>query len=90
MPVELADVFGVSAKPVLSYIIRESVDNKFTAALESDRQIDVYGSSKQGKTALVSKYLPYDENIVVSLTPRTNIIDIYNSILRQLGIRIGK
>lgn len=88
MPIKLLDVFGVSAKPVLSYIVRDAVDTKFTAALESDRQVVVYGSSKQGKTALVSKYLPYEQNIVVSLTPRTNVIDIYNSILRQLGIRI--
>ena len=88
MPIELSDVFGVSAKPVLSYIVRDSVDTKFTDALKSDRQVVVYGSSKQGKTALVSKYLPYDENIIVSVTPRTNVIDIYSSILRQLDIRI--
>lgn len=88
MSILLPEVFGVSAKPVRSYIVRDAVDDKFTAALESDRQIVVYGSSKQGKTALVSKYLPYKQNIVVSLTPRTNVIDIYNAILRQLDIRI--
>lgn len=83
-----SDVFGVSAKPVRSYIVRPAVDNKFTNALDSDRQIVVYGSSKQGKTALVSKYLPYEDNITVSVTPRTNVTDIYSSILRQLGIKI--
>ncbi len=41
---------------VLSYVKRDEVDNKFTEALNFDKQIIVYGSSKQGKTALVSKY----------------------------------
>lgn len=48
----------------------------------------MYGSSKPGKTALVSKYIPYQKNILVSLSPRTNLLDIYLSILRQAGIRI--
>ena len=40
------------------------------------------------KTALVSRHLPYEENIVVRLTPNTNISDIYSSILRQIGVEI--
>jgi hypothetical protein len=48
----------------------------------------VYGSSKQGKTALVSKYLPYDKNLLVSLTPKTGIVDVYHTILSGAGVRI--
>ncbi|MFH2065648.1 MAG: hypothetical protein ABIK15_10665 [Pseudomonadota bacterium] len=88
MAIQTKDVFGVSSKPVLSYIERPSVDDKFVEALKSDKQIVVYGSSKQGKTALVTKHLPYEDNITVSVTPKTNVIDIYASILRQLGIKI--
>jgi hypothetical protein len=53
-----------------------------------DKQIVVYGASKQGKTALVQRYLPYEDNIVVRLTPKTEIADAYRSILRQAGITI--
>lgn len=84
----LEDVFGVSTRPVLSYVTRSSVDDRFVEALKADKQIVVHGSSKQGKTALVQTYLPYDKNLVVRLTPKTQIIDIYASILRQSGIEI--
>ncbi len=57
----LSDVFGVSPKPVLSYVERDEVDSRFRDAIASDKQVVVYGSSKQGKTALVSKYLPYEK-----------------------------
>jgi hypothetical protein len=88
MPTMLEDVFGVSSRPVLSYVQRRSVDDRFQEALKADKQIVVHGSSKQGKTALVQTYLPYEKNLVVRLTPKTNIIDIYASVLRQSGIEI--
>lgn len=85
---KLEAVFGVSASQVLSYIERTDVDDKFRDALSTDKQIIVYGASKQGKTALVSKYLPYKENLQISVTPKTEIRDIYASVLRQSGIII--
>ena len=85
---KLEEVFGVSSKPVLSYIERPDVDNKFKDALTSDKQIIVYGASKQGKTALVTKHIPVEDNITVSLTPRTSVVDIYKSILGKAGIRL--
>ena len=81
-------VFGVSATPVLSYVQRGAVDDSFVSAFKADKQIVVYGSSKQGKTALVQRYVPYGEHIVVRLTPKTEIEDVYRSILRQSGIEI--
>lgn len=86
---KLEDVFGVNSKTVLSYVERDDVDNSFKEALASGKQVVVYGSSKQGKTALVSKYLPYENNILVSLTPRTEVIDIYQAILQKAGVRIA-
>lgn len=85
----LEEVFGVSSKHVESYLEREGVDAKFREAIETDKQVVVYGSSKQGKTSLVSKYLPYDENILVSLTPKTTVLDIYQTILSSVGVRIA-
>lgn len=86
--VKLEDVFGVSRKPVLSYIERQEVDGLFENAIRSDKQIIVYGASKQGKTALVSKYLPYDECLAISCSPKSQVADIYKSILRKLDIEI--
>jgi hypothetical protein len=86
---KLEEVFGVSAKPVLSYVERPEVDDRFRDAILSDKEIIVYGSSKQGKTALVSKHLPYDKHIAVSLTPRTTVLDIYQTILAKGGVRIA-
>jgi hypothetical protein len=88
MSITLDNVFGVSSKLVLSYVERQDVDNRFTAALKSNKQIVVYGSSKQGKTALVSKHSPLYQSISVSLSPKTELIDIYSSILRQANIRV--
>jgi len=84
----LDEVFGVSSKPVLSYVERPEVDTRFVEALASDKEVIVYGSSKQGKTALVSKHLPYDRHILVSLTPKTAVLDIYQTILSKAGVRI--
>lgn len=84
----LEDVFGVTSKPVLSYVERSQVDDSFREALSSRKQIIVYGSSKQGKTALVSKYLPYSENLLVSLTPKTQLLDVYQTILSKAGVKI--
>ena len=85
---QLEEVFGVTSKQILSYVTRTQVDDSFRQALTSHKQIIVYGSSKQGKTALVSKHLPYDNHLLVSLTPKTQLIDIYQSILSRAGIRI--
>lgn len=86
---KVEEVFGVTSRPILSYVEREEVDSSFREALESHKQIIVYGSSKQGKTALVSKHLPYGDNIVVSLTPKTQLLDIYQYVLSQAGVKIA-
>lgn len=85
---KVEDVFGVSVKNQKSYIERERVDNKFIEALKSEKQIIVFGSSKQGKTALVKKYINYEENIVISLSPKHSLKDIYQAILRKSGVKL--
>lgn len=85
---QLEDVFGVTSRPVLSYVERPQVDNSFREALNAHKQIIVYGSSKQGKTALVSKHLPYDDNLLVSLTPKTSLLDVYQHILSKAGVKL--
>lgn len=84
----LEDVLGVSGKHIKSYISRDHVDTKLIDALRTDKQVIVYGASKQGKTALVSKYVKYEDNIVVSLSPKFKMEDIYKAILRDAGVNV--
>lgn len=85
---ELTEVFGVSADQVKSYVVRNDIDGLFATVINHHKHVVVYGASKQGKTALVSRYLPYDKNVVVRLSPNSNVEDIYSSILRQCGVEI--
>ena len=85
---KLEEIFGISGKQVGSYVERDQVDDKFKDALRTDKQIIIFGSSKQGKTALVKKYINYDDNILISLSPRTTLKDIYKSILRKSGVTL--
>ena len=82
------DVFGIKKDQVESYVERDDVDGLFLEALKTDRQIIVYGASKQGKTSLVDKHLPYKENIVVSLTPKYTLLDIYQSVLSAMNVEM--
>lgn len=81
-----ADVFGVRSTLIASYIEREAVDEKFREALTSGNEVIVYGSSKQGKTSLILRHLDPTEYIKVECSPQTTTIDIYKSVLRQLGV----
>lgn len=85
---KIEDVFGVSGKQVASYVERDQVDTKFKDALRTDKQIIVYGASKQGKTSLAKKYISYDDNIFISLSPKSTLKDIYQSILRKSGVTL--
>ncbi|AUY31939.1 hypothetical protein EON09_04520 [Pseudomonas soli] len=80
------DVFGVSGNDVASYVERDHVDDAFLAALHTDQQIVVYGASKQGKTALVKKHINYDDSIVITLSPKTTLRNIYQAIVRKYDV----
>jgi hypothetical protein len=82
------NVFGVSSGVVESYIEREGVDGSFRAALESRKQVIVYGSSKQGKTSLLNKHLKPESQLVYQCAPDTEKGDLYASILRHSGVQI--
>lgn len=80
------DVFGVSNSNIASYIQREDVDSRFLEGLKRNKHIVVFGSSKQGKTALTNKHLNESDFVRVNCSPETEPIDIYKSILRQLKV----
>ena len=84
---DTADVFGVKSTLIKTYIERDTVDERFKAAIKDGNEVIVYGSSKQGKTSLILKNLDSDNYVKVECSPQTQPIDIYKSILRQLDIR---
>lgn len=83
---QTADVFGVKSTLIKSYIERDAVDEKFKSAITDGNEVIIYGSSKQGKTSLILNHLPEEQYVKVECSPQTQPIDIYKSILRQLGI----
>ncbi|MBG0542798.1 hypothetical protein I4O69_21805 [Enterobacter hormaechei] len=84
----LNNVFGVSRDPVASYIERDSVDATLSDALATTKQIVIYGSSKQGKTALLQRHLDEKYRCTYHCGPASSAEDIYRAFLRQLGVEI--
>lgn len=84
----LNNVFGVSRDPVASYIERDSVDATLADALATTKQIVIYGSSKQGKTALLQRHLDEKYRCTYHCGPASSAEDIYRAFLRQLGVEI--
>ena len=85
--IKVSEVFGVKKEMVLSYIERDSVDNKFRDALDDDKHIIVYGASKQGKSALINKHLDVKKRISINCSTQMSTRDIYSSLLRQVGVQ---
>ena len=84
----LEEVFGISVEPVLSYVERTQVDDRFKSALSEHHHIVIYGSSKQGKTALRQKHLADERTTIVRCGPSTTPETIYQAILRDAGVRV--
>ncbi|MEP5913139.1 MAG: hypothetical protein ABJ277_06690, partial [Flavobacteriaceae bacterium] len=80
------EVYGVSNEEVDSYIERSEVDDLFINGVSQNKHIIVFGSSKQGKTALTNKHLKEDELLRINCVPESRPVDIYKSILRQSRI----
>ena len=91
---KLNQVFGNNNEHLETYIKRESVDDEFFDALSSNKQIMIYGSSKQGKTTLLKQYIDYDNsdefnNVVYSVSQKTDLSDIYGYVLRNAGLKMS-
>lgn len=81
-------VFGVSNDMIETYIERKKVDENFTEGLSKNKHIVIYGASKQGKTSLTNKHLKESDYIKVNCSPAATVLDIFNSVVRQLDIEI--
>lgn len=84
----LSQVFGISAdSSSASYVNRGGLDERFAAALRSDRHIAVHGGSKQGKSWLRSRGLPADRTNLVQCTPASTVETILADALGSIGAR---
>ncbi|MEG0851553.1 MAG: hypothetical protein RSD71_15265 [Flavobacterium sp.] len=81
-----SEVFGVSNEEIASYIERTEVDDEFQKGLTQNKHIIIFGSSKQGKTAVTNKHLHEKDLVRIKCVPESKPIDIYKSLLRQLNI----
>lgn len=86
--ITIEEVFGVKKEEVLSYLSRGNVDRKFVDELKGDKHIIIYGSSKQGKSALIQKHIPKSDCITIGCSTKMTTKDIYSSLLRQLDVRV--
>lgn len=80
------EVFGVSNEQIRTYVERPEVDDLFVRGLARNKHIVVYGASKQGKTSLTNKHLPVNSYIRINCSYNSEPIDLYKSLIRQLGI----
>ena len=81
-------VYGVSNSYIDSYVSRVDVDQSFVSGMRSGNHIIVYVSSKQVKSSLIDEHILSDERIDINCSPRTQLVDIYKSIIRKLKIEI--
>ena len=82
----IENVFGIQRRGDIShYIERSQVDDEFVRNLTRDKHLCVYGSSKQGKTALRKKHINQSEEIVIVCDPDWGNNEIFAAILKAAG-----
>jgi hypothetical protein len=86
---KIQEIFGISNKIPITYVYREYVDKPFVRALERQKHIVIYGSSKQGKTSLRKKHLSEPDSIVIQCTSSTSRETIYKILLKEAGIEFS-
>ena len=83
------NVFGLHRGDTSHYVDRDSVDNAFLGHLIGDMHLCIYGSSKQGKTALRKKWITNQELTVFCDRSWTSI-DIFLAILKAANCTVEK
>jgi hypothetical protein len=84
----IENVFGMQRGDVVHYVERTQVDDEFVRSLTRDKHLCVYGSSKQGKTALRKKHISPREEIVIVCDPNWTNNDLFAAILKAAGCTI--
>lgn len=86
---KVQDVFGQSRGVPMNYVERESVDDLFREALSSNRQVVLYGNSKQGKSSIRRHNLDSDDYIVIHCNNKWDIGRLNAQILRASGFELN-
>lgn len=81
----LDQVFGITRGDTNHYVQRPQVDDNFLLNLTREKHVCIYGSSKQGKTALRKKHISTSEELVIVCDPEWNCNDIFAAILKAAG-----
>src|SRR3954451_22498080 len=83
------NVFGIQRRGDIShYVQRAQVDDEFVRNLARDKHLCVYGSSKQGKTALRKKHISSTQEVVIVCDPDWTSNDIFAAVLKAAGCMI--
>lgn len=85
---DVSDVFGLARKLPLNYVRRDRVDGAFYRSLNHERNLVVYGSSKQGKTSLCRQSLPSGSYIRVACQPGWSLAQLHSQVLKMAGYTI--
>ena len=83
-------VFGMRRGDTHHYVQRIGVDNAFITHLIGDRHLCIYGSSKQGKTALRKKHISDSQCLVVVCDRSWTSTDVFAALLRAAGYQIER
>ena len=83
-----AEVFGLSRKLPLNYVVRESADGVLVDSLTRDKHLVIFGSSKQGKTCLRKHVINENDYIVIHCSNKWTVSDINSAILKSAGFEL--
>jgi hypothetical protein len=75
-------VFGIHRGETLHYVQRTRVDDALIGHLIGGKHLCIYGSSKQGKTALRKKHIASSEELCVVCDRLWNVVDVFTAILK--------
>jgi pimeloyl-ACP methyl ester carboxylesterase len=83
-------VFGMHRGDTHHYVERAGVDDAFIMHLIGDRHLCIYGSSKQGKTALRKKHISESQCLVVVCDRSWTSVDVFVALLKAAGCDVQR
>ena len=89
-PYTVDNIFGIHRGDTCHYVARDKVDNEFITNLIGGKHLCIYGSSKQGKTALRKQYIGPTEELAVVCDRNWTGVDILIAILKAAKCELQK
>lgn len=83
----LEDIFMPVGFPKYTFVERESLKISITSAkMNKNKHINIFGSSKSGKSNLWRRYFSQENFIKIGINKNTTIDDVYSEILSELEV----